>query len=85
MASNPTVSDLRKVSEVTDDQITAAVGAMLAGRKATKYLLAKGWKLDLVEMIRANQQLAWALKSDQTQWKRGMVRRAILHAHPVKE
>ena len=30
MAANPTVSDLRKISEVTDDEITAAVDAVLA-------------------------------------------------------
>lgn len=48
MASNPTVSDLRKVSEVTDDEITAAVDAVLEDLASEAYPLAKGWILDLV-------------------------------------
>ncbi|WP_281408893.1 hypothetical protein [Methylobacterium sp. WL2] len=42
MSSNPTVSDLRKVSEVTDDEITAAGDAVLADLASEAYPLAKG-------------------------------------------
>ncbi|MCJ2056760.1 hypothetical protein MKL09_09350 [Methylobacterium sp. J-048] len=84
MATNPTVSDLSKVSEVTHGEITAAVDAVLADLKTEAYPLAKGWVLDLVEMVRTNEQVTIALRSDQAQWKRGRVRAAILLAHPVK-
>lgn len=83
MASNPTVSDLRKVSEVTDDEITAAVDAVLAGLASEAYPLAKGWTLDLAELVRRNAVVAGALKSDKATWKRNMLRTAILLAHPV--
>ena len=84
MVSNPTVSDLRRISEVTQREITTAVDAVLADLTTEAYPLAKGWALDLFEMVRTNEQVTIALKSDQTQWKRGMIRRAILSSHPVK-
>jgi hypothetical protein len=42
MASNPTVSDLRKVAEVTDDEITAAVDVVIANPKAGSFELTFG-------------------------------------------
>jgi hypothetical protein len=51
MTNNPTVSDLLKISEVTDDEITAAFDAVLADLASEAYPLAKGWLLDLVAAI----------------------------------
>ncbi|MCJ2061064.1 hypothetical protein MKL09_31670 [Methylobacterium sp. J-048] len=67
MASNPTVSDLRKISEVTQGEITAAVDAVLADLKTEPYPLQRGWVLDVVEMVGANEQVPIALGPDQAQ------------------
>ena len=84
MASNLTVSDLRKVSEVTDDEITAAVDAVLADLATESYPLAKGWRLDLVAALAEHEASQDALRTDREAYKRNMVRTAILLAHPVK-
>lgn len=78
------MSDLRKLVGLTDDVITAAVDAVLAGHATAAHPLAEGRTLDLAEVVRTSELVAMALKSDQAQWKRGMVRRVILLAHPVK-
>ena len=84
MATNPTVSELRKVAAISDQEIDAAVDAVLANLTTEAYPLAKGWTLDLVETIRTNERAAEALKTDKAAWKRNMVRTAILLAHPVR-
>jgi hypothetical protein len=84
MVTNPTVSELRKTAEISDDEINAATDAVLADLATEAYPLAKGWTLDLVEMLRTNAAAAEALKTDKAAWKRNMVRTAILLAHPVK-
>ena len=84
MASNPTVSDLRKVSEVTDDEIAAAVDAVLADLASEAYPLAKGLVLDLVAAVASHKASQDALLTDRDAYKRNMVRTAILLAHPVK-
>ncbi|MCB4803490.1 hypothetical protein QO001_000834 [Methylobacterium brachiatum] len=84
MASNSTVSELRKTSDVTDDEITAAVDAVLADLASEAYPLAKGWTLDLVAAIANHKASQDALLTDREPYKRNMVRTAILLAHPVK-
>ena len=84
MATNPTVSELRKAAEISDQEIDAVVDAVLADLAAEAYPLAKGWTLDIVEMLRANERAAEALKTDKAAWKRNIVRTAILLAHPAK-
>ncbi|MDF2599920.1 MAG: hypothetical protein K0Q54_2743 [Methylobacterium brachiatum] len=84
MATNPTVSELRKTSDVTDDEITAAVDAVLADLATESYPLAKGWVLDLVAAIAAHKASQDALLTDREAYKRNMVRTAILLSHPVK-
>jgi hypothetical protein len=42
MAFRPTVSELRKTSDVTDNEITAAVDAVLAELASEVYPLARG-------------------------------------------
>ncbi|MBP2495361.1 hypothetical protein ABID82_002306 [Methylobacterium sp. PvP062] len=80
----PTVSELRKSAEITDQEIDAAVDAVLADLSTEAYPLAKGWTLDLVETLRTNTRAVEALTTDKPAWKRNMVRTAILLAHPVK-
>jgi len=80
----PTVSELRKAAEITDQEIDAAVDVVLADLATEAYPLAKGWTLDLVETLRTNTRAAEALTTDMSAWKRNMVRTAILLAHPVK-
>jgi hypothetical protein len=84
MASNPTVSELRKTSDVTDDEITPAVDAVLADLASEAYPLAKGWTLDLVAAVANHKASQDALLTDREAYKRNMVRTAILLAHPVK-
>ncbi|MEE7449443.1 hypothetical protein MRF4_17410 [Methylobacterium radiotolerans] len=84
MASNPSVSELRKAAEITDQEIDAAVDAVLADLATEAYPLAKGWTLHLVETLRTNARAAEALTTDKPAWKRNMVRTAILLAYPVK-
>ncbi|MGX9981100.1 hypothetical protein [Methylobacterium fujisawaense] len=84
MATNPTVSELRKAAEITDQEIDAAVDAVLADLATEAYPLTKGWTLDLVETLRTNTRAAEALTTEKAAWKRNMVRTAILLAHPVK-
>ncbi|MGU3337128.1 hypothetical protein ACLBXJ_03870 [Methylobacterium mesophilicum] len=84
MASISTVSDLRKVSEVTDDEITAAVDAVLADLASEAYPLAKGWILDLVAAIASHKASQDAPLTDRDAYKRNMVRTAILLSHPVR-
>ena len=80
----PTVSELRKAAEISDDEINAAVDAVLADLATETYPLAKGWTLDLIEMLRTNMRAAEAPTTDKLAWKRNIVRAAILLAHPVK-
>ena len=42
MASNPTVSELRKAARISDDEINAATDAVLADLATEAYPLAKG-------------------------------------------
>ena len=77
----PTVSELRKAAEVTDQEIDGAADAVLADMTTEAYPLAKGWTLDLVETLRTNTRAAEALTTDKPAWKRNMVRTAILLAH----
>ena len=84
MATNPAVSELRKVAGISDQEIDAAVDAALADLATEGYPLAKGCTLDLVETIRTNEHAAEALKTDKATWKRNMVRTSLLLAHPVK-
>ena len=84
MATNPTVSELRQAAAIPDQEIDAAVDAVLADLAAEAYPLAKGLTLDLVDMLRTNERATEALKTDKAAWKRNMVRTAVLLAHPVK-
>lgn len=85
MLLEPTVTDLFKAKGDTLDDLATATDDVVAGFRTEAYPLAKGWILDLVEVIRTNNRAAEAPKAEGPAWKRNMVRAAILLAHPVKE
>ncbi|MGU3417015.1 hypothetical protein [Methylobacterium sp. D54C] len=80
MTNNPNVAELRKAAEVTDREIDA----VLADLATESYPLAKGWTLDLIEMLRTNTRATEPLTTDMPVWKRTMVRSAVLLTHAVK-
>jgi hypothetical protein len=84
MATTPTVSELFKSKDVTEEEINAAVDAVLADLTNQAYPLAKGWILDLVGAVATHKAAQDALLTDREAYKRNMVRTAILLAHPVK-
>ena len=84
MAANPTISELRKAADVSDQEIDAAVDAVLADLWTDVFSLTDGWTIDLVEAMRINKAATEALKTDKPAWKQNMARTAILLAHPVK-
>jgi hypothetical protein len=86
MATNPTVSDLRKAAEISDDEIDAAVDAYSAGRGVSPFIFAAGYVLDVAAAVHAHlpAKAAVAHPDRSEKFKRNMVRTAILLAHPVK-
>jgi len=87
MATNPTVSELRKAGEIKNDEIDAAAYAYLANPKAGPFRFASGHEIDLTAAVDAYQPgLAAVADPNRTpKFKWTMVRTAILLAHPVKE
>lgn len=86
MATNPTVSELRKAAEITDQEIDAAVDAYLANPKAEPYRFASEYEIDVTDAVRVHLPAKAALADpDRTPlFKQPMVRTAILMANPVK-
>ena len=86
MASTPTVSDLLKSKEVTAEQVSAAVDAVLANPRTGPFQLASGWVLDVTGAVRADRHATATLKEPTARpgSKRAAVKSAILLAHPVK-
>jgi hypothetical protein len=86
MATTPTVSELRKAAEITDQEIDAAVDAYLADPRARPFHFASGYEIDVAAAIERHMPAKIALAdADRTpKFKRNTVRTAILLAHPVK-
>ena len=80
------VGDLRRKSDVTDEEIDAAADAYVANPKAASSRFASGHEVDVDAAVHAYSRSVEAVaKSDQTRmFKWTMVRTAILLAHPVK-
>jgi hypothetical protein len=80
MAINPTVSELRKATEITNQEIDAAADAYLADPKAAAFRFASGYEIDAAAAVNAHQpaQLAVADPDRTPKFKRTMVRTAIL-------
>lgn len=86
MATNPTVSELFKAKAVTDDEVNAAVNAVIADLSTEAYPLTAGYALDLKAAVQASTFALLVLKDDHAtqRQKQHVVRTAILLAHPVK-
>ncbi|MHB2208527.1 hypothetical protein [Methylobacterium sp. CM6257] len=83
----PTIGDLRRAAEITDQEIDAAVEAYLADPKAEPFRFASGHQIDVAAAVDAHQPArAAAADPDQTRRfvKWTMIRTAILLAHPAK-
>jgi hypothetical protein len=82
----PTISDLRRAAEITDQEIDAAVDAYLADPQAEPFSFASWYKLDVAAAV-YGYELAKAAMADTDQtrmFKWTMIRTAVLLAHPVK-
>jgi hypothetical protein len=86
MATNPTVSELFKAKVVTDDDVNAAVEAVLSDLATESYPLTDGYALDLKAVVQASTFATLVLKDVHatSRQKQHAVRAAILLAHPVK-
>jgi hypothetical protein len=86
MATNPTVSELRKAAEVSDDEIDAAVDAYSADPATAPFRIADGYVIDVAAAVQrhAPARRALAEAGRPARFKRNRVRTAILLAHPVK-
>lgn len=86
MVTTPTISELRKAAEITDQEIEAAVDAYLADPKAESFRLASGYEIDVAAAVNAHQPSKVAVTDPDrpAKFKRTMVRTAILLAHPTK-
>lgn len=86
MSSTPTVSDLLKSKEVTPEQVSAAIDAVLAHPKIGLFELAVGCIVDLTATVRADRHASAVLKEPTAKAgsKRAAVKSVILLAHPVK-
>lgn len=86
MATTPTVSEMRKAAQISDDEIDAAVDAYVASPTAGPFRCASGHQIDVPAAVRAYLPAVAAVADpDRTpKFKWTMVRTAILLAHPVK-
>ena len=86
MATNPTVSELRKAAEIKTDEIDAAAYAYLANPNARPFRFSSGYEIDLPAAVDAYPPaIAAVADPDRTaKFKWTMVRTAILLARPVK-
>jgi hypothetical protein len=86
MATNPTVSELRKAAEIKNDEIDAAAYAYLANPNSGLFRFASGYEIDLTAAVDAYPPaIAAVADPDRTaKFKWTMVRTAILLARPVK-
>ncbi|WP_066918799.1 hypothetical protein [Methylobacterium sp. CCH5-D2] len=85
MADQKTTGDLRKAAEITDEQINAAVDAVLAKPDTGAFALG-AFTLDLASAVAAHEPSAKALADPETKpgWRRTMARTAILLGRPEK-
>jgi hypothetical protein len=84
MTDQKTTSDLRQAAKITDDEINAAVDAVLAIPDTGSYPIGGGYLLDLAAAMEAHEPTRVALAdADSRQgWRRTMARTAILMARP---
>ncbi len=82
----PSVADLRRKSEVSDDEIEAATAAYLADDSAKPFAFKSGHTIDVAKAIEMHPQ-AKALLADKAitpGLRRTMVRTAVILGFPVQ-
>ena len=85
MPEQPTIADLIKVGAVTSEAVDAAVATILADPRAGRFEIADNQHLDLTRIIRRNSVARTMKDPDASEGlKRGVLRKAILLAQPVK-
>jgi len=85
MANQTTIGDLFKAKAITDEQVSAAVDAFLAGPASEPFPIADGYRVDLAAAVAAHAFTTMMVGRDDvsTASKRGAVRTAILLARPA--
>ena len=85
MADQETTGELRKATEITDDEINAAVDVVLTKPETTGFKLG-AYSLDFAAAVGAHGPSAKALADPEAKagWRRTMARTAILMARPEK-
>ena len=81
-----TVSELFKSKVVTEEEVSAAVDAVLADPKVGPFELTLGWIVDLTAAVRADRHASATLREPtaRTRSKRAAVKSAILLAYPKR-
>jgi hypothetical protein len=86
MTDNFTTGMLFKIGLVTNDEVNAAVTAVLAGEGAAAYPWNDVYTIDLGAALQANEATSKGLAVPDAfvAYKRNLARTAILLGHPIK-
>ena len=82
----PSVGDLRRKSEVTDDEIEAATAAYLKDENAEPFVFKSGHRVDVAKAIEMHPQAKKVLADEATTpgLRRTMVMTAVIMDFPVQ-
>ena len=82
----PSVGDLRRKSEVTDDEIEAATAAYLKDENAEPFVFKSGHRVDVAKAIEMHPQAKKLLAEEATTpgLRRTMVKTAVIMGFPVQ-
>lgn len=86
MANDLTTGTLFKMGLVTNDEVNAAVTAVLAGEGSTGFPLNAAYTIDLAAALQANEAVSkgLAVPDASAAYKRNLARTAILLGYPAK-
>ena len=82
----PSVADLRRKSEISDDEIEAATAAYLADEAAKPFAFKSGHTIDVAKAIEMHPQAKTLLDDEKTKpgLRRTMVKTAVILGFPVQ-
>ena len=82
----PSVGDLRRKSEVSDEEIEAATAAYLADESAKPFAFKSGHTIDVAKAIEMHPQAKALLADEKTKpgLRRTMVKTAVILGFPVQ-
>jgi hypothetical protein len=83
----PSVGDLRRKSEVTDEEIEAATAAYLKDENAKPFKFKSGHTIDVAKAIEQHPQAKKLLADEATTsgFQRTMVKTAVIMGFPVEQ